>query len=136
MFRAAAAGVDVVGAPRDLVSVDQIVQGLGAETLSVSARNHRRDALTNLVKVLYRRRAAAELVDLVRFKRLAPRPRWLDRAHIADVLSQLTPGSKTVVRLRLMHWTGMRPSRRGFAGRARMWPTSRICTGTRIRRRR
>ncbi len=28
------------------------------------------------------------------------------------------------------------PSRRGFAGRTRTWRTSRICTGTRIRRRR
>ena len=83
------------------------------ETLSVSACNHRRDALTNLVKVLYGRRAAAELVDLVRFTRPRPRPRWLDRTHIADVLAQLTPGSKTVVRLRLMHWTGMRPSQMG-----------------------
>ena len=83
------------------------------ETLSVSACNHRRDALTNLVKVLHGRRAAIELVDLVRFTRPPPRPRWLDRAHIADVLAQLTPGSKTIVRLRLMHWTGMRPSQMG-----------------------
>ena len=83
------------------------------ETMSVSACNHRRDALTNLVKVLYGRRAAADLVDLVRFTRPPPRPRWLDRAHIADVLAQLTPGSRTVVRLRLMHWTGMRPSQMG-----------------------
>ena len=83
------------------------------ETLSVSACNHRRDALTNLVKVLYGRRAAAELVDLVRFRRPASRPRWLDRVHIAEVLEQLTPRSKTVVRLRLMHWTGMRPSQMG-----------------------
>ena len=83
------------------------------ETRSASACNHRRDALTNLVKVLYGRRAAAELVDLVRFTRPPPRPRWLDRTHIADVLAQLTPGSKTVVRLRLMHWTGMRPSQMG-----------------------
>ena len=30
LFPAAAAGVDVAGAPRDLVSVDQVVQGLGA----------------------------------------------------------------------------------------------------------
>ena len=43
LFPAAAAGVDVAGAPQDLVSVDQIVQGLGAETLSVSACNHRRE---------------------------------------------------------------------------------------------
>ena len=83
------------------------------ETLSVSACNHRRDALTNLVKVLYGRRAAADLVDLVRFRRPPPMPRWLDRAHIAEVLAHLTPGSKTVVRLQLMHWTGMRPSQMG-----------------------
>ena len=80
------------------------------ETHSASACNHRRDALTNLVKVLYGRRAAAEIVDLVRFAPPPPRPRWLERTHIADVLAHLTPGSKTVVRLQLMHWTGMRPS--------------------------
>ena len=80
------------------------------ETLSASACNHRRNALTNLVKVLYGRRAAAELIDLVRFAQPPPKPRWLERSHIAEVLAQLTPGSRTVVRLRLMHWTGMRPS--------------------------
>ncbi len=80
------------------------------ETRSPSACNHRRDALTNLVKTLYGRRAAAEFVDLVRFAPPPPKPRWIERTHIADVLRQLTPGSKTVVRLRLMHWTGMRPS--------------------------
>ena len=32
---------------------------------------------------------------------------------MAEVLAQLTPGSKTVVRLRLMHWTGMRRSQMG-----------------------
>ena len=80
------------------------------ETLSASACNHRRNALTNLVKVLYGRRAAAELIDLVRFAQPPPKPRWIERSHIAEVLAQLTPESKTVVRLRLMHWTGMRPS--------------------------
>ena len=80
------------------------------ETHSASACNHRRDALTNLVKVLYGRRAAADFVDLVRFTPPPPQPRWLERNHIADVLAYLTPGSKTLVRLRLMHWTGMRPS--------------------------
>ena len=80
------------------------------QTHSASACNHRRDALTNLVKVLYGRRAAANFVDLVRFAPPPPRPRWLERTHIADVLERLTRGSKTAVRLRLMHWTGMRPS--------------------------
>ncbi len=83
------------------------------ETLSASACNHRRNALTNLVKVLYGRRAAADLIDLVRFAQPPPKPRWLERSHIAAVLAQLTPGSKTVVRLHLMHWTGMRPSQMG-----------------------
>ena len=36
-------------------------------TLSASSCNQRRDAVTNLVRVLYGRRAALELVDLVRF---------------------------------------------------------------------
>ncbi len=83
------------------------------ETLSAMSCNHRRHALTNLVRVLYGRRSAGELVDLVRFPPAPPRPRWIDRQHIADVLSQLTPGSMTRVRLELMHWTGMRPSQMG-----------------------
>ena len=83
------------------------------ETRSASTCNLRRDALTNLVKVLYGRRAAAEFVDLMRFPLPLPTPRWIDRRHIADVLGHLTPGSKTQVRLQLMHWTGMRPSQMG-----------------------
>ena len=83
------------------------------ETLSASACNHRRNALTNLVRVLYGRRTAAELIDLARFEQPAPKPRWIQRSHIADVLAQLTPGSRTAARLRLMHWTGMRPSQMG-----------------------
>ena len=81
--------------------------------LSASSCNQRRDALTNLVKVLYGRRAAADFVDLVRFTREPLPPRWIDRSHISTVLAHLTPGSKTKVRLRLMHWTGMRPSQMG-----------------------
>ena len=82
-------------------------------SLSASSCNQRRDALTNLVKVLYGRRAAADFVDLVRFTREPSAPRWIDRSHISAVLAHLTPGSKTEVRLRLMHWTGMRPSQMG-----------------------
>ena len=83
------------------------------QTLSAMSCNHRRHALTNLVRVLYGRRAAVELIDLVRFAPAPPRPRWIDRRHIADVLARLTPGSMTRVRLELMHWTGMRPSQMG-----------------------
>ena len=83
------------------------------ETLSAMSCNHRRHALTNLVRVLYGRRAAVELIDLVRFAPPPPRPRWIDRRHIAEVLAHLTPGSMTRVRLELMHWTGMRPSQMG-----------------------
>ena len=83
------------------------------QTLSAMSCNHRRHALTNLVRVLYGRRAAVELIDLVRFTPPPPRPRWIDRRHIAAVLAQLTPGSLTRVRLELMHWTGMRPSQMG-----------------------
>ena len=78
-----------------------------------STCNHRRHALTNLVRILYGRRASFDLLDLVRFAPPPPKPRWVDRRHIADVLAQLTPGSVTRVRLELMHWTGMRPSQMG-----------------------
>ena len=83
------------------------------QTLSAMSCNHRRHALTNLVRMLYGRRAAVELIDLARFAPAPPKPRWIDRRHIADVLSHLTPGSMTRVRLELMHWTGMRPSQMG-----------------------
>ena len=82
-------------------------------TLAASTCNHRRHALTNLVRVLYGRRASFDLLDMVRFAPPPPKPRWVDRRHIADVLAQLTPGSVTRVRLELMHWTGMRPSQMG-----------------------
>ena len=76
---------------------------------TASTINKRRNALTNLVKVLYGRRAAAELVDLMRFPPDPPKPRWLDRNHVRDVLDQLTPGTKTRARCDLLHWTGTRP---------------------------
>ena len=82
-------------------------------TLAASTCNHRRHALTNLVRVLYGRRASFDLLDLVRFAPPPPKPRWVDRRHIADVLAKMEPGSVTRVRLDLMHWTGMRPSQMG-----------------------
>ena len=82
-------------------------------TLSAASCNHRRHALTNLVRVLYGRRVAVDFMDLTRFPLAPSPPRWIDRQHIAAVLAHLTPGSKTQVRLQLMHWTGMRPSQMG-----------------------
>ena len=83
------------------------------QTLSASSCNQRRDALTNLVKVLYGRRASIDFVDLVRFTRPDPVPRWIPRAVIEAVLANLDSRTKTESRLRLLHWTGMRPSQMG-----------------------
>ena len=79
-------------------------------TRADSTCNHRRHALMHLVRVVYGRRPAIGLEDLVRFPLPLPRPRWVDRAHIDAVLERLSPRTKTSARLRLMHWTGMRPS--------------------------
>ena len=83
------------------------------ERLSPASCNLRRDALTNCVKVLYGRRAVLELVDVIRFRREPTPARWIPRTHIEAVLVRLAPHSKTEARLRLMHWTGMRPSQMG-----------------------
>ena len=82
-------------------------------TLSASSCNHRRDALTNCVRVLYGKRAALELVDLIRFRKPPPVARWIPRERIDAVLAHLRTGSKTAARLSLLHWTGMRPSQMG-----------------------
>ena len=82
-------------------------------TLAASTCNHRRHALTNLVRVLYGRRASFDLLDLLRFAPPPPKPRWVDRGHIAAVLAEIPVGSVTRARLDLMHWTGMRPSQMG-----------------------
>ena len=87
-------------------------------TRAASTCNHRRHALMHLVRVLYGRRASLDLEDLVRFPLPLPRPRWVDRAHIDAVLEQLSSGTKTSARLRLLHWTGMRPSQMGRLTRA------------------
>ena len=82
-------------------------------TLAASSCSHRRPALIHLVRLLYGRRAAVDLIELVRFPPAPPQPRWVQRTHIDAILAQLTPGSKTQVRLELMHWTGMPPSQMG-----------------------
>ena len=45
-------------------------------TLAASSCNHRRHALIHLVRLLYGRRAAIDLIDLVRFPPAPPKPRW------------------------------------------------------------
>ncbi len=82
-------------------------------THAASSCNHRRHALIHLVRLLYGRRAAVDLIDLVRFPPAPPKPRWVRRNHLDAVLAHLTPGSKTAARLQMMHWTGMRPSQMG-----------------------
>ena len=65
------------------------------------------------MRLLYGRRAAVDLIDLVRFRPAPPKPRWVRRSHLDAVLAHVTPGSKTAARLQMMHWTGMRPSQMG-----------------------
>ena len=86
-------------------------------TAAASTCNHRRNALTNCVRLLYGKRAALDLMDLVRFKAPPSKARWIPRARIAAVLDAL-PAGKTRARLWLMHWTGMRPSQMGRLTRA------------------
>ena len=80
------------------------------KTLAGATCNHRRDALMNLVRVLYGARAASGLSELKTFKKEPAKLRSLNRAVIAQVLTHLEPGSMVRVRLELMHWTGMRPA--------------------------
>ena len=55
-------------------------------------------------------RAAAGLSELVTFPKPPPKPRSVERAHIADVLAQVESGTEMAARLHLLHWTGMRPA--------------------------
>lgn len=80
---------------------------------SAATCNHRRDALTNLVRTLYGKKAGSGLADLVMFKKAPPKRRGRNRAEVAAVLKHMEPGSATRIRLELMHWTGMRPKQVG-----------------------
>ena len=53
-------------------------------TLAASSCNHRRHALIHLVRLLYGRRAAVDLIDLVRFPPAPPKPLWRRRPRAAD----------------------------------------------------
>ena len=75
--------------------------------------NHRRDALMNLVRVLYGKKAASGLSDLVTFKKAPPKSRARKLSDIAEVLAHLEPGTQLRARLELQLWTGMRPSQMG-----------------------
>ena len=80
---------------------------------SASTCKHRRNALTNLVKVLYGRIAALELTDLVSFPEGPSKARWLEREHITAVLRELEPGTPMTARVQMLHCTGMRPIQLG-----------------------
>ena len=101
------------------LALDQHIGELNAQlyewrkNLSGATCNHRRDALMNVVRVLYGSRAASGLSDLVTFPKAPPKPRALDRSHIADVIRKVEPESKLRARLELMQWTRMRPSQMG-----------------------
>jgi integrase len=75
--------------------------------------NHRRDALMNLVRVLYGKKAASGLSDLVTFQKPRAKPRWRTISDVSEVLAHLEPGTKVRARLLLLQWTGMRPSQEG-----------------------
>lgn len=79
-----------------------------------STCNHRRNALTNLVKVLYGRAAAMGLSDLMSVPPDPPKARWLEREHITAVLHELEPRTRMTARLQMLHCTGMRPKQLGM----------------------
>lgn len=78
-----------------------------AADLAASTVNHRLDAISHLF--LLEDGAKHELVGAVRFTRPDQVARWIDRGRITRVLDALSPGV-TRARMRLLHWTGMRPS--------------------------
>ena len=80
---------------------------------SAATCNHRRDALMNLVRVLYGKKAASGLSDLVTFRKPRAKPRWRTMSDITEVFAHLEPGTKVRARLQLLQWTGMRPSQEG-----------------------
>ncbi len=80
---------------------------------SAAACNHRRDALMNLVRVLYGTKAASGLSDLVTFQKPRAKPRGRPMNEITEVFAHLDPGTKVRARLQLLQWTGMRPSQEG-----------------------
>lgn len=81
--------------------------------LSASTCNHRRYALSNLFRVLDGRSAANPVLDCVVFRMPDPQARALSLLLIDEVLDELSPESKTAIRLKLLRWTGMRPSQMG-----------------------
>lgn len=81
--------------------------------LSASSVNHRRDALSDLFRVLDGKDAPNPVKGCVWFAREKSAPKGIDRGRIARVLAAMDPNRKTRWRLALIHWTGMRPSQQG-----------------------
>lgn len=82
-------------------------------TLSAATCNLHRDAIMNLVRVLYGNQAASGLSDLHLFRKEPPKPRSVSRSHMQDVLAQLEPDDVWTLRLHMMYWTGMRATQIG-----------------------
>lgn len=80
------------------------------QTRSAKTCNHRRMALGHLYVTLDGRSLPNVVRDAIRFVAPDPQLQALPLATIDAVLDQLQPGTKTEARLRLMRWTGMRPS--------------------------
>ena len=97
---------------RHIGELNQQLHGWRKERKAATC-NHRRDALMNLVRVLYGKKAASGLSDLVTFQKPRAKPRWRTISDVTEVLAQLEPGTKVRARLLLLQWTGMRPSQEG-----------------------
>lgn len=77
---------------------------------SAKTCNHRRTALGHLFVVLDGKSAKNVVRDTVKFEPPDPTPKALPLDVIDRVLDELPTDSRTQARLRLMRWTGMRPS--------------------------
>jgi integrase len=83
------------------------------QTRSASCCNSRRAALHHLWRVLDGKAAPNPVAETEHFRTPDPVPKAVPLERIDQVLAALDPTTKTSARLRLMRWTGMRPSQMG-----------------------
>lgn len=80
------------------------------KTRSAKTCNHRRGALAHLFVVLDGKSAKNPVRDAVRFPTPDPKPKAISLDVIDRVLNEMATGCRTQAWLRLMRWTGIRPS--------------------------